>query len=53
MKIIEWEIVLSGGHDDIFVTVEAPENATDEELQALAEKEAFRKTYIFSAKKVK
>jgi hypothetical protein len=49
---VEWEIVLSGGHPDIFVIVSAPENATDVELQRLAETEAMAKTYIWSKKRV-
>ena len=49
---VEWEIVLSGGHPDIFVIVSAPENATDAELQSLAETEAMAKTYIWSKKRV-
>ena len=48
---IVWEIVLSGGHPDIFVIVDAPENATDAELQSLAETKAMAKTYIWSKKK--
>ena len=50
---VEWEIVLSGGHPDIFVIVSAPENATDAELQSLAETEAMSKTYIWSKKRVR
>ena len=50
---VEWEIVLSGGHPDIFVIVSAPENATDAELQSLAETEAMAKTYIWSKKRVR
>lgn len=49
---IEWEIVLSGRHPDIFVIVSAPVNATDAELQSLAETEAMSKTYIWSKKRV-
>ena len=49
---VEWEIVLSGGHPDIFVIVSAPENATDAELQTLAETKAMAKTYIWSKKRV-
>jgi len=44
---------LSGGHPDIFVIVTAPENATDAELQSLAETEAMAKTYIWSKKRVR
>ena len=50
---VEWEIVLSGGHPDIFVIVSAPENATNAELQSLAETEAMAKTYIWSKKRVR
>ena len=50
---VEWEIVLSGGHTDIFVIVSAPENATDAELQSLAETEAMAKTYIWSKRLVR
>lgn len=50
---VEWEIVLSGGHPDIFVIVSAPESATDAELQSLAEAEAMAKTYIWSKKQVR
>ena len=50
---VEWEIVLSGGHPDIFVCVSAPENASDAELQSLAETEAMAKTYIWSKKRVR
>lgn len=51
-RLVEWEIVLSGGHPDIYVRIQAPENATDTELQALAENEAMAKTYIWSKRKV-
>ncbi len=50
---VGWEIVLSGDHPDIFVVISAPENATDEELQSLAETEAMAKTYIWSKKRVR
>lgn len=50
--MIEWEIVLSGQHPDISVIVSAPETATDAELLALAETEAFAKTYIWSKERV-
>jgi hypothetical protein len=50
---VEWEIVLSGEHPDIFVIVSAPENATEAELQSLAEKEAMAKTYIWSKRRVR
>jgi len=50
---VEWEIVLSGGHPDIFVIVSAPENATDAELQSLAETETMAKTYIWSKRLVR
>lgn len=50
---VEWEIVLSGDHPDIFVVVSAPEDATDAELQSLAETEAMAKTYIWSKKRVR
>ena len=52
-RTVEWEIVLSGGHPDICVIVSAPENATDAELQSLAETEAMAKTYIWSKKRVR
>jgi hypothetical protein len=52
-RTVEWEIVLSGGHPDIFVIVSAPETATDAELQSLAETEAMAKTYIWSKKPVR
>jgi hypothetical protein len=52
-RTVEWEIVLSGGHPDIFVIISAPENATDAELQSLAEIEAMAKTYIWSKKRVR
>ncbi len=49
---VEWEVVLSGDHPDIFVIVTAPENATDTELLQKACEEAMQKTYIWTKKRV-
>ena len=50
---VEWEIVLSGDHPDIFVIIESPENATENELLQKACDEAMQKTYICSKKRVR
>jgi hypothetical protein len=48
---IDWAVVLSGNHPDIFVIVSAPENITDSELLQKAREEAMSDTYIWSKKK--
>jgi hypothetical protein len=51
-NLVEWEVVLSGGHADIYVIVTAPENVTDLELLEIAIAEAMENTYIWSKKKL-
>jgi hypothetical protein len=49
---VDYEVVLSGDHPDLFVVVSAPENATNAELQRIAEEFVFRNTQIYSKKRV-
>lgn len=52
MKTVTYEVLLSGDHPDIFVCFEENEGISDADLQACAEAEAFRKTYISSKRVV-
>ena len=52
-RTVEWEIVLAGDHPDIFLILEAPENATDNQLLQKACDEAMQKTYLWLKKRVR
>ncbi len=49
---VDWEIVLTGNHPDIFVVINAPEDANDNDLLELAINSAMNDTYIWSKKKI-
>ena len=49
-KMVEFEIVLSGDHPDIFVTFNAKSDISDDELLYRAIEEATNNTYIYSKK---
>lgn len=50
MKIVTYEIVLSGDHPDMFVIFDAPDNLTQSELLEKAIEAVTWKTYIFERK---
>lgn len=50
LNLVEFEIVLSGNHSDIYVCIQAPSDINEDELLALAIEEAMRKTYVWSKK---
>lgn len=49
-KTVCYEVVLSGGHDDISVCFNGPDGLSKQEIQRRAEEEALRKTYVYSVK---